>query len=193
MGASPVRSGGGAVSFGGLSYVDPHGVGGSAWKSRSSTGKHAGARSPARGAGGRVGPDPSRAERSESATPKNKSALKRRRYRLGSGAARHRPARSSSTQPRTGPGRMKTAVQVRHPAGVDRPRAELLSGCPCAVVASPRGPVALFGAGEIVAYRVRCRLTEARTPSGTPSRATSSGRCRTSSFWPRCSAIRTSA
>jgi hypothetical protein len=52
---------------------------------------------------------------------------------------------------------MKTAVQVRHPAGDDYPRAELLSGCPCAVVPSPRGPVALFGPGEIVAYRIRYR------------------------------------
>ena len=52
---------------------------------------------------------------------------------------------------------MKTAVQVRHPAGDDYPRAELLSGCPCAVVRSPRGPVALFGPEEIVAYRIRYR------------------------------------
>jgi hypothetical protein len=52
---------------------------------------------------------------------------------------------------------MNTAVQVRHPAGDAHPRAELLSGTPCAVIASPTGPVALFGPGEVVAYRIRYR------------------------------------
>jgi hypothetical protein len=52
---------------------------------------------------------------------------------------------------------MNTVVQVRHPAGDAHPRAELLSGAPCAVIASPTGPVALFGPGEVVAYRIRYR------------------------------------
>jgi len=52
---------------------------------------------------------------------------------------------------------MNTAVQVRHPAGDAHPRAELLSGTPCAVISTTRGPVALFGPGELVAYRIRYR------------------------------------
>jgi hypothetical protein len=50
---------------------------------------------------------------------------------------------------------MNTAVQVRHPAGDAHPRAELLSGIPSAVISTARGPVALFGPGEVVAYRIR--------------------------------------
>ncbi len=52
---------------------------------------------------------------------------------------------------------MKTAVQVRHPAGDVHPRAELLAGTPCAVVPAALGPVALFVPGELVAYRIRYR------------------------------------
>ena len=52
---------------------------------------------------------------------------------------------------------MNTAVQVRHPAGDAHPRAELLSGTPSAVISTARGPVALFGPGELVAYRIRYR------------------------------------
>ena len=52
---------------------------------------------------------------------------------------------------------MNTAVQVRHPAGDAHPRAELLSGTPSAVTSTARGPVALFGSGEIVAYLLRYR------------------------------------
>jgi hypothetical protein len=50
---------------------------------------------------------------------------------------------------------MKTAVQLRHPAGKDVPRSELLSGTPAAVVAGALGPIALFKPGELVAYRIR--------------------------------------
>jgi len=50
---------------------------------------------------------------------------------------------------------MNTAVQVRHPAGDAHPRTELLSGTPRAVISTTRGPVALFGPGELVAYRIR--------------------------------------
>jgi hypothetical protein len=52
---------------------------------------------------------------------------------------------------------MKTAVQTRHPAGEDHPRAELLAGSPRAVIAADLGPVAVFGPGELVAYRIRYR------------------------------------
>jgi hypothetical protein len=52
---------------------------------------------------------------------------------------------------------MNTAVQVRHPAGDAHPRAELLSGTPSAITSTARGPVALFGSGEIVAYLLRYR------------------------------------
>jgi hypothetical protein len=52
---------------------------------------------------------------------------------------------------------MKTAVQVRHPTGDARPRAELVWGRPVAVEAGVLGPVALFGAGEIVMYLLRFR------------------------------------
>jgi hypothetical protein len=52
---------------------------------------------------------------------------------------------------------MKTAVQLRHPAGGIRPRAELLSGTPCAILSTALGPVALFGPGEVVAYRIQYR------------------------------------
>jgi hypothetical protein len=52
---------------------------------------------------------------------------------------------------------MKTAVQLRHPAGNVHPRAELLSGTPCAVISTALGPVALIGPGEGVAYRIRYR------------------------------------
>jgi hypothetical protein len=52
---------------------------------------------------------------------------------------------------------MNTAVQVRPPSGDAHPRAELLSGTPHAVTSTARGPVALFGSGEIVAYLLRFR------------------------------------
>jgi hypothetical protein len=52
---------------------------------------------------------------------------------------------------------MKTAVQVRHPSGDVHPRGELLCGEPCAVISAPLGPVALFGSGEVVAYRIQFR------------------------------------
>ena len=52
---------------------------------------------------------------------------------------------------------MNTAVQVRPPSGDAHPRAELLSGSPSAVLSTARGPVALFGSGEIVAYLLRYR------------------------------------
>jgi hypothetical protein len=50
---------------------------------------------------------------------------------------------------------MKTAVQLRHPAGDDLPRSELLGGTPCDVVAGALGPVALFPSEEVVAYLLR--------------------------------------
>ena len=52
---------------------------------------------------------------------------------------------------------MNTVVQVRHPSGEVHPRAELLSGTPSAVLATANGPVALFGPGEVVAYRIHYR------------------------------------
>jgi hypothetical protein len=52
---------------------------------------------------------------------------------------------------------MKTAVQLRHPAGHVHPRAELLSGTPSEVISTALGPVALFSPGEVVAYRIRYR------------------------------------
>jgi len=52
---------------------------------------------------------------------------------------------------------MKTAVQVRLPAGQERPESQLLWGSPCATVAGALGPIALFGPGELVAYRIRYR------------------------------------
>jgi hypothetical protein len=52
---------------------------------------------------------------------------------------------------------MRTAVQLRLPAGEDLPRSELLCGAPCSIVAGTLGPVALFGSGELVAYRIRHR------------------------------------
>ena len=62
---------------------------------------------------------------------------------------------------------MKTAVQVRHPAGDECPRAEILSGSPCAVLPAALGPAALFGPGAVVAYRIRyrrrCRVFVFRT------------------------------
>jgi hypothetical protein len=52
---------------------------------------------------------------------------------------------------------MRTAVQLRHPAGKDVPRSELLFGTPAALVAGALGPIALFEPGELVAYRIRYR------------------------------------
>jgi hypothetical protein len=62
---------------------------------------------------------------------------------------------------------MNTAVQLRLRAGDDGPRSELLGGAPSATVAGALGPVALFGSGAIVAYRLgggrRSRLFVFRT------------------------------
>jgi hypothetical protein len=52
---------------------------------------------------------------------------------------------------------MRTAVQVRHPSAGRQARAELVWGRPCAVDAGTLGPVAVFAAGEIVAYLLRPR------------------------------------
>jgi hypothetical protein len=52
---------------------------------------------------------------------------------------------------------VKTAVQVRQPAGDELPRAELLAGSPCAVLPAALGPVTLFDPGQVVAYRIRYR------------------------------------
>ncbi|MDP8998702.1 MAG: hypothetical protein M3O46_01175 [Myxococcota bacterium] len=52
---------------------------------------------------------------------------------------------------------MNTAVQLRPVAAIDRPRCELLYGEPLEVLAGELGPIALFAAGEIVAYRLRSR------------------------------------
>jgi len=52
---------------------------------------------------------------------------------------------------------MKTAVQLRHPAGKEVPRSELLFGTPAAFVAGALGPIAFFESGELVAYRIRYR------------------------------------
>jgi hypothetical protein len=50
---------------------------------------------------------------------------------------------------------MKTAVQLRLRTDDDKPRSELLFGCPDAMAASALGPIAVFESGVIVAYVVR--------------------------------------
>jgi hypothetical protein len=50
---------------------------------------------------------------------------------------------------------MKTAVQLRPIAARDLPRCDLLWGAPVRTVAGELGPIALFGSGAIVAYRLR--------------------------------------
>jgi hypothetical protein len=50
---------------------------------------------------------------------------------------------------------MKTAVQLRPIAARDLPRCDLLWGEPRRIVAGELGPIALFGSGELVAYRLR--------------------------------------
>ncbi len=52
---------------------------------------------------------------------------------------------------------MKTAVQLRPFASRDRPRCDVVSGEPGEVALGARGRVALFGPGEVVAYRIRQR------------------------------------
>jgi hypothetical protein len=52
---------------------------------------------------------------------------------------------------------MNTAVQLRPIAAVDLPRCDLLHGSPREILPGDLGPVALFAAGEIVAYRLRSR------------------------------------
>lgn len=52
---------------------------------------------------------------------------------------------------------MKTAVQLRHPRGPDRPRTKLLHGNHCSILGGKLGPIALFDPGELVAYELRYR------------------------------------
>jgi hypothetical protein len=52
---------------------------------------------------------------------------------------------------------MNTAVQLRPVAAADLPRCDLVHGRPHAILAGDLGPVALFAAGDIVAYRLRSR------------------------------------
>jgi hypothetical protein len=52
---------------------------------------------------------------------------------------------------------MKTAVQLRHPQGPDRPRTRLFHGEHSSIVWVKLGPVVLFEPGELVAYELRFR------------------------------------
>lgn len=52
---------------------------------------------------------------------------------------------------------MRTALQLRPIGPAHLPRCELLYGRALEVVDGQLGPVALFGPGELVAYRLRCR------------------------------------
>jgi hypothetical protein len=50
---------------------------------------------------------------------------------------------------------MNTAVQLRPIGARELPRCDLVSGAPHALVAGELGPIALFGPGQLVAFRVR--------------------------------------
>jgi hypothetical protein len=52
---------------------------------------------------------------------------------------------------------MNTAVQLRSIAAVGRPRCDLVHGEPREIVEGELGRIALFGSGEVVAYRLRSR------------------------------------
>jgi hypothetical protein len=52
---------------------------------------------------------------------------------------------------------MKTAVQLRQLSGDGQPKSDLICGVPSSVVTGTLGPVALFDADQIVAYRIRYR------------------------------------
>src|SRR5258708_4627574 len=52
---------------------------------------------------------------------------------------------------------MNTAVQLRPVAAVDLPRCDLVHGRPREIVPGQLGSVAIFGAGALVAYRLRSR------------------------------------
>jgi hypothetical protein len=52
---------------------------------------------------------------------------------------------------------MKTAVQLRQLSGDGQPKSDLICGVPSFVVTGTLGPVALFDADQIVAYRIRYR------------------------------------
>jgi hypothetical protein len=55
---------------------------------------------------------------------------------------------------------MNTAVQLRPLAGAGAPRCDLVLGLPREALLGSLGPIALFAAGELVAYRLRhCRKT----------------------------------
>jgi hypothetical protein len=50
---------------------------------------------------------------------------------------------------------MKTAVQLRQQSGDGQPKSDLICGVPSSVVTGTLGPVALFDADQIAAYRIR--------------------------------------
>jgi hypothetical protein len=52
---------------------------------------------------------------------------------------------------------MKTSVQLRRNGSANLPRSDLLGGTPSAIVTGCLGPVALFDACQLVAYRIRYR------------------------------------
>jgi hypothetical protein len=52
---------------------------------------------------------------------------------------------------------MNTAVQLRPIAALDRPRCDLVHGEPHELVAGELGRIALFGPGQLVAYRLQHR------------------------------------
>ena len=75
--------------------------------------------------------------------------------RLDTLAVRPRGTRSSASQPLSRSWPMKTAVQLRQQSGDGQPKSDLICGVPSSVVTGTLGPVALFDADQIAAYRIR--------------------------------------